>query len=72
MPRTNFGPGCDSPCRAAILKKRDAARSAFEGTQIRQRPKSLRSSDQLHGLSAAWAVPQYGCGIFSTHSEAHQ
>jgi hypothetical protein len=71
MPRANFDLGCGSPCRAGFLKKRDAARSAFEGTQIWQRPKSLRSSDQLHGLSAAWALRLYGRGIFCTHGEAH-
>jgi hypothetical protein len=66
IPRADFGLGCG----AAFLEKRDAACSAFEGTQIRQYAKSLRSSDQLHGLSTAWAPRQYSREIFGTHGEA--
>jgi hypothetical protein len=44
-------------CRLAFLYKRDIAHFAFEGTEIGQSAKSLRSSDQFHGLSTMSAPP---------------
>src|ERR1700680_4096890 len=70
IPRANFSLGCGLPWRPAFLEERHAACSAFEGTQIRQFAKSLRSSDQLHRLSTAWAPRRYGREIVSTHGEA--
>src|SRR6476660_1257641 len=45
--------GCVPYSRPAFLCMRQAACWAFEGTQIGQSAKSLRSSDQFHGLSTA-------------------
>ena len=65
---SNLGYGSLWP--AAFLEKRDAACSAFEGTQIRQHAKSFGSSDQLHRLSTAWALRRYNREIFCTHGKA--
>ena len=56
---------CGAP-RRAFLCMGHAACWAFEGTQIGQSAKSLRSSGEFHDLSTAWA-PRRACGIVSTH-----